>query len=79
MDISNNGSTTAAAEAEGLSKKTVDEKDIKPDDLIFYSYTTNGRYKNISHVAIYAGSGKGVEAVDPVHGVCIEIIITQIW
>lgn len=71
VDISNNGSTTAAAEAQGLEKKTVDEKDIKPGDLIFYSYTTNGRYKNISHVAIFVGSGKVVEAVDPAHGVCI--------
>lgn len=71
VDISNGGSTTAAAEAQGLEKNTVDEKDIKPGDLIFYSYTTNGRYKNISHVAIYVGSGKIVEAVDPAHGVCI--------
>lgn len=71
VDISNGGSTTAAAEAQGLEKKTVDEKDIEPGDLIFYSYTTNGRYKNISHVAIYVGSGKVVEAVDPAHGVCI--------
>lgn len=71
VDISNGGSTTAAAEAQGLEKNAVDEKDIKPGDLIFYSYTTNGRYKNISHVAIYVGSGKVVEAVDSAHGVCI--------
>lgn len=71
VNISNGGSTTAAAEAEGLSKNTVKEKDIQPGDLIFYSYKQNGRYKNISHVAIYVGSGKVVEAVDPAHGVCI--------
>ena len=71
VDISNGGSTTAAAEAQGLEKNTVDEKDIKPGDLIFYSYKANGRYKNIGHVAIYVGSGKVVEAVDPAHGVCI--------
>ena len=53
VDILFNGSTTAAAEAEGLKDKTVKEKDIQPGDLIFYSYTTNGRYKNISHVGIY--------------------------
>lgn len=71
VNISNGGSTTAAAEAEGLSKNTVREKDIQPGDLIFYSYKQNGRYKNISHVAIYVGSGKVVEAVDPANGVCI--------
>ena len=38
-------------------------------DLIFYSFTNNGRYKNISHVAIYIGNGKIVEAVDENHGV----------
>lgn len=71
VDISFNGSTTAAAEAEGLKDKTVKEKDIQPGDLIFYSYTTNGRYKNISHVGIYVGNGKMVEAVDEAHGVCL--------
>lgn len=71
VDRSFNGSTTAAAEAEGLKDKTVKEKDIQPGDLIFYSYTTNGRYKNISHVGIYVGNGKMVEAVDEAHGVCL--------
>lgn len=71
VDILFNGSTTAAAEAEGLKDKTVKEKDIQPGDLIFYSYTTNGRYKNISHVGIYVGNGKMVEAVDEAHGVCL--------
>lgn len=71
VDILFNGSTTAAAEAEGLKDKTVKEKDIQPGDLIFYNYTTNGRYKNISHVGIYVGNGKMVEAVDEAHGVCL--------
>ena len=71
IDISFGGATTAAAEAEGLKGKTVEEKDIQPGDLIFYSYTTNGRYKNISHVGIYVGNGKMVEAVDEAHGVCL--------
>ena len=71
IDIAFGGSTTAAAEAEGLKGKTVKEKDIQPGDLIFYSYTTNGRYKNISHVGIYVGNGKMVEAVDEAHGVCL--------
>ena len=69
VDISFGGGTTAAAEAEGLKDKTVKEENLQPGDLIFYSYTTNGRYKNISHVGIYVGNGKMVEAVDEAHGV----------
>lgn len=71
IDIAFGGSTTAATEAEGLKDKKVKEKDIQPGDLIFYSYTINGRYKNISHVGIYVGNGKLVEAVDEAHGVCL--------
>ena len=71
VDISFGGGTTAAAEAEGLKDKTVKEKNLQPGDLIFYSYTTNGRDKNISHVGIYVGNGKMVEAVDEAHGVCL--------
>lgn len=71
VDISFGGGTTAAAEAEGLKDKTVKEENLQPGDLIFYSYTTNGRYKNISHAGIYVGNGKMVEAVDEAHGVCL--------
>ena len=71
VDISFGGGTTAAAEAEGLKDKIVKEKNLQPGYLIFYSYTTNGRYKNISHVGIYVGNGKMVEAVDEAHGVCL--------
>ena len=71
IDIAFGGSTTAAAEAEGLKDKSEKEENLQPGDLIFYSYTTNGRYKNISHVGIYVGNGKMVEAVDEAHGVCL--------
>ena len=71
IDIAYGGSTTTDHEAEGRKDNTVKEKDIQPGDLIFYSYTTNGRYKNISHVGIYVGNGKMVEAVDEAHGVCL--------
>lgn len=68
------GSNTAAAEAQWCSnnKCTVKEKNLKPGDLIFYSYSNNGRYKNISHVGIYVGDGKIVEAVDEATGVVIQ-------
>lgn len=36
--------------------------DLRPGDLIFYSYKKNGRYKNISHVAMVAGNGMMVHA-----------------
>jgi len=71
VDISYQGMTTAAAEAEGLEKKgqTVSFGEMQPGDLIFYSFTTNGRYKNISHVAIYVGNGMAVEAKNEEEGV----------
>lgn len=64
VNISYDGSTVAAAEAQYCKKngKIVSESEMKPGDLIFYSFTKNGRYKNISHVAIYVGDGKIVEA-----------------
>lgn len=71
ISIKYGGSNTAAAEAEYCVKngKTVSEKDMKPGDLIFYSFMNNGRYKNISHVAIYVGNGKMVEAANEKQGV----------
>ena len=71
VDISHGGSTTAASEGQGLDEagKTVSFEEMQPGDLIFYSYTRNGRYKNISHVAIYVGNGKLVEAQNERNGV----------
>ena len=71
VNISYAGSTTAAAEAQGLNEagKTVTEAELQPGDLIFYSYANNGRYMNISHVGIYAGNGKMVEAANERKGV----------
>lgn len=69
--ISYGGATTAAAEAQGLDEagKTVSFDELQPGDLIFYSFTSNGRYKNISHVAVYVGNGKVVEALNESLGV----------
>ena len=36
--------------------------ELLPGDLIFYSYKQNGRYKDISHVAMVAGDGMMVHA-----------------
>lgn len=71
INISYGGATTAAAEAQGLNEadKIVSFDKMQPGDLIFYSYTNNGQYKNISHVAIYVGGGKVVEARGEAYGV----------
>lgn len=76
VDISYGGSYTAAAEAEGLDSagKTVSYDEIQPGDLIFYSYEYNGRYKNISHVAIYVGDGMVVEAKGTDYGVTYNAV-----
>ena len=64
ITLSYHGSNTAASQGQLLSDRgcEVDYEDIQPGDLIFYSFTRNGRYKNISHVAIYAGTGYLVDA-----------------
>ena len=59
-------STEIVTKAKG---KVVSESEMKPGDLIFYSYTNNGRYKNISHMGIYVGDGKMVEAMNEDNGV----------
>lgn len=58
------GSNTAASQGQLLSDRgcEIDYEDIQPGDLIFYSFTRNGRYQNISHVAVYAGNGYLVDA-----------------
>lgn len=62
------GGNTAAAEAMYC---TVNNKEVgrtyrsdilKPGDLIFYSMGTNGRYLNITHVALYCGNNMVIDA-----------------
>ena len=76
VDISFGGANTAAAEAEGLDSAghTVAYADMQPGDLIFYSYESNGRYKNISHVAVYVGNGMVVEAKGVAYGVTYNAV-----
>ena len=54
----------------------INKKDLKPGDLIFYSYEENGRFRNISHVAIYVGDGKMVHAANPSRGVVLDPLRT---
>lgn len=71
VNMTYENSNCAAQEAKGLVKagKTVTFAEMQPGDLIFYSGKPNGRYKNICHVAIYAGSGKLIEARNEKWGV----------
>lgn len=41
---------------------TIRFEDLAPGDLVFWSYASNGRFMDITHVGIYAGNGKVVDA-----------------
>lgn len=41
---------------------TVSKDNLEPGDLVFWSFEENGRYMNITHVGIYAGNGKVIDA-----------------
>lgn len=45
-----------------LSRKALPYTKLVPGDLVFYSYTKNGRYLDISHVEMYVGNGMSVSA-----------------
>lgn len=70
---------TAATQGEYCYKNAmlINKKDLKPGDLIFYSYEENGEFRNISHVAIYVGDGKMVHAANPSRGVVIDSLRTN--
>jgi len=55
---------TAAAQAKYCvnNRLTVAKSDLQPGDLIFWSFNTNGRFMNITHVGIYAGNGMVIDA-----------------
>lgn len=55
----------------------VNKKDLKPGDLIFYSYEQNGRFRNISHVAVYVGNGEMVHAANESRGVVKDALRTK--
>lgn len=55
----------------------INKKDLKPGDLIFYSYEENGEFRNISHVAIYVGDGKMVHAANESRGVVMDDLRTN--
>lgn len=70
---------TAAAQGEYCYKNAmiINKKELKPGDLIFYSYKENGRFRNISHVAIYVGDGNMVHAANEKRGVVLDPLSTN--
>lgn len=55
---------TAAEQARYCVDKglTISKEQLQPGDLVFFSHSNNGRYRNITHVAVYAGDGMIVDA-----------------
>lgn len=45
-----------------VARKACSYKKLRPGDLVFYSGWKNGRYKNITHVAIYVANNTLIEA-----------------
>jgi peptidoglycan DL-endopeptidase CwlO len=41
---------------------TIAKEELAPGDLVFWSYEPNGQFMNITHVGIYAGDGKVIDA-----------------
>jgi len=71
VSIMYEGSNTAASEGKLCYDNSllVNYDEMQPGDLIFYSYGRNRRFMDITHVAIYAGGGKVVEAANARLGV----------
>ncbi len=79
VDISYGGATTAGYEAQGLAAvdKVVVYEEIQPGDLIFFSYEETDGYLDISHVGIYVGNGKIVDARGTAYGVVYRDVPTS--
>lgn len=64
LNLSYGGSNTAASQGRYIVEHNlaVSRENLLAGDLIFYSFKTNYRYLNITHVAIYCGNGYVVDA-----------------
>lgn len=76
VSVMYNGANTAAAEGQYCYENNylVEYSQMRPGDLIFYSYAKNRRFKNITHVAIYVGNGMVVEAANEKIGVVYRAV-----
>lgn len=74
---------TAAAQAKYCSENgyAVSKDNLQPGDLVFWSLKRDGewiqpdRYMNVSHVGIYAGDGKVIEASSSAG----QVVLRDIW
>ena len=64
ISLSYEGSDTAASQGRYIveNNMAISYDMLAPGDLVFYSFEVNNRYMNISHVGIYAGDGKIIDA-----------------
>jgi cell wall-associated NlpC family hydrolase len=69
MGVTSNWAPTAAAQAYYYNTKekiiytsAADASKLRLGDLIYFTYSSNGRYQNIGHVAIYVGNGYMIHA-----------------
>ena len=71
VNVMYEGANTAAAEGKFCYDHNylVTYDEMLPGDLIFFSYSHNGRFMDITHVAVYVGGGKVVEAANTNQGV----------
>lgn len=76
VSIMYEGANTAAAEGKLCydNNYLVNYDEMQPGDLIFYSYGSNGRFFNITHVAVYVGNGMVVEAANERLGVVYRAV-----
>ena len=79
VNIMYEGANTAAAEGKFCydNNYLINYEEMQPGDLIFYSYSNNGRFFDITHVAIYVGDGKVVEAANEKIGVVYRSVQTR--
>lgn len=64
------------ASAQYTATARLSKAQLLPGDLVFYS--AGGRYGTVSHVAIYSGNGKIIQARKP--GVAIqEVVMDTFW
>ena len=74
---------TAAAQAKYCAESgyAVSKSDLQPGDLVFWSLKRDGeyiqpdRYMQVSHVGIYAGDGKVIEASSSAG----KVVIRNLW
>lgn len=63
------GAKTLNSTYKTISYKGLSSSELLPGDLVYTSTRSNGRYRNITHAAIYVGNGKIVEAANSRTGV----------